>query len=131
MQRPPLLDDTFPLALDAPFTRRMAHDAGLTDKQLRGLVANNLLRHPIQNVYVPAQAPDDISMRIAALQARRTRRLLRRRPDRSMAARRADRRSRPTTTCSRPRSPCSSTPTPGGYATNWREAVSARCYHGT
>jgi hypothetical protein len=63
----PLLDDSFPLALDAPFTRRMARDAGLTDKQLRGFVANSLLRHPIQNVYVPAQAPDDIRMRIAAL----------------------------------------------------------------
>jgi hypothetical protein len=67
MRRPPLLDDTFPLPLDAPFTRRMAHVAGISDKQLRGLVANNLLRHPIENVYIAAQAVDDISMRIAAL----------------------------------------------------------------
>ena len=56
MKRPPLLDDTFPLALDAPFTRRMAHDAGLTDNSCAGSWPNNLLRHPIQNVYVPAQA---------------------------------------------------------------------------
>lgn len=34
---------------------------------MRGLVANNLVRHPIRDVYVPAQAADDISLRIAVL----------------------------------------------------------------
>lgn len=67
MQRPSLLDESFPLDLNGPFTRQMARDAGITDKRLRGLVASNLLRHPIQNVYLPAQAPDDITTRIAAL----------------------------------------------------------------
>ncbi|MBF4770045.1 hypothetical protein ISU10_19915 [Nocardioides agariphilus] len=45
----------------------MAHQAGLSDKNLRTLVANQQLRHPIQNVYIAAQAPDDIPTRIAML----------------------------------------------------------------
>lgn len=66
MQRP-LLDDTFPLPLDLPFTRQSARAGGITDKQLARLVRLGLLRHPIRGVYVAAQAPDDISMRIAML----------------------------------------------------------------
>ncbi len=66
MQRP-LLDDSFPLPLDLPFTRRIANDAGITDKQLSRLVRDGLLRHPVRGVYVASQAPDDISMRIAML----------------------------------------------------------------
>jgi hypothetical protein len=63
----PLLDDSFPLPLDLPFTRHVANDAGITDKQLLLLVRDGLLRHPIRGVYVATQAPDDLSMRIAML----------------------------------------------------------------
>src|SRR5215217_5777506 len=67
MQRPQLLDSTFPAPLDAPFTRLTAREVGISDKQLARLVAAKLLRHPIRAVYVAAQAPDDIAMRIAML----------------------------------------------------------------
>jgi hypothetical protein len=64
---PPLLDKTFPLPLDAPFTRAMALAAGLTDKVLKGLCSHNYLRRPLRNLYLPVQLPDTLEIRIAAL----------------------------------------------------------------
>jgi hypothetical protein len=67
--KPPiaLLDETFPLPRDQPFTRAMALAAGLTDKTLRRLVADDYLRRPLRNLYLPAQLPDSLEIRIAAL----------------------------------------------------------------
>lgn len=67
MDNSPLLDSSFPLPLDLPFTRRTALAAGITDGRLARLTRAGLLRHPIREVYVAAQAPDDIAMRIAIL----------------------------------------------------------------
>lgn len=64
---PPLLDDRFPLPLDAPFSRAAALRAGVTDKRLRGLVARGLLRRPIAGVYVATQLPDSWELRAEAL----------------------------------------------------------------
>lgn len=67
MDNTPLLDRNFPLGLHGPFTRRTALAAGISDSQLARLTRARLLRHPIRDVYVAAQAPDDIAMRIAIL----------------------------------------------------------------
>ena len=67
MQRPRLLDHSFPLGLVEPFTRRMALEAGISHRRLQAMVADHQLRHPIENVYIAAQAPDDIPTRIAML----------------------------------------------------------------
>lgn len=63
----PELDDSFPLPLDEPFTATMARDAGLTSFELRWLVSNNYVRHPIHNVYVAARVPDSLDLRCRAL----------------------------------------------------------------
>lgn len=63
----PFLDDTFPLPTSTPFTARTAAAHGIGRRDLAGLVAAGLLRHPIRNCYVPAQLPDDIATRCACL----------------------------------------------------------------
>jgi hypothetical protein len=61
------LDDHFPLALDAPFTRAGALRAGLTDKRLRTLVRRGHLRRPVPGVYVAAHLPDSLALRSEVL----------------------------------------------------------------
>jgi hypothetical protein len=63
MLRLPLLDDTFPLALDEPFTFRQASDAGLTSRNLATLVERGFLRRPVQGVYLACQAGDSPRLR--------------------------------------------------------------------
>src|SRR3954470_23148466 len=64
---PRLLDPTFPLPLDQPFTRRQAVEAGISDNRLGRLVKLGLLRRPVASVYVAAQAPDTLLLRTAVL----------------------------------------------------------------
>jgi hypothetical protein len=64
----PLLDDDFPLPLDAPFTRSMAVASGITDNQLSALCTQGFLRRPVRSVYVPAQVPESRALRIAVLE---------------------------------------------------------------
>ena len=62
-----LLDESFPLPLDRPFTRATAREAGLSDNRLTRLCAEGYLRRPLRNLYLPAQLPDSLETRIAAL----------------------------------------------------------------
>jgi hypothetical protein len=66
-KHPLLLDETFPLPLDRPLTRAMALEAGLTDNKLKRLCARDYLRRPLRNLYLPAQLPDTLKVRLAAL----------------------------------------------------------------
>lgn len=61
------LDDTFPLALDAPFTADDARRVALPRHWLGRLIDAGQLRHPIKGCYVPAQLPDDLRTRAACL----------------------------------------------------------------
>jgi len=63
----PFLDDSFPLPVDQPFTRRQAVGAGLTDRHLRQLVACGLLRRMLKPVYVAGQVVDTVLLRAQAL----------------------------------------------------------------
>src|SRR5262245_30477445 len=63
----PFLDPGFPLPVDHPFTRTEAVRAGLTDRDLRGLVAHGLLRRLVKGVYVAAQVRDSVVLRARAL----------------------------------------------------------------
>lgn len=63
----PLLGDSFPLPVGAPFTLRDAICAGVTERQVRNLVADGLLRRVLKGVYVATQVPDDIRSRARAL----------------------------------------------------------------
>lgn len=63
----PLLNESFPLPLDAPFSTAMALREGLSSLMLTRLVEAQLLRRPIRGVYVTAQAGDSVSLRAAAL----------------------------------------------------------------
>lgn len=62
-----LLDETFPLPLDVPFTSASAAVVGLTANDLTELVARGLLRRLLRNVYAAAQVPDSLEVRTAAL----------------------------------------------------------------
>ncbi len=64
---PPLLDGSFPLPVDAPFTRQDALSAGLTDKRLHKLCADGYLRRPLRGAYVATQVPDTLELRAAIL----------------------------------------------------------------
>jgi hypothetical protein len=64
---PILLDDRFPLPLDAPFSRTDALRAGLSDKRLRTLVRHGHLRRPVAGVYVAAHLPDSLALRAEVL----------------------------------------------------------------
>ena len=67
MDEPLFLDGSFPLPLDAPFTRRQATAAGLSDNRLKRLTDAGLLRRPVRNGYVAAQVPDTLELRAALL----------------------------------------------------------------
>lgn len=63
MDHPTFLDHSFPLPIDAPFTRRQARAAGLSDNRLKQLTDAGLLRRPVRNAYVAAQVPDTLDLR--------------------------------------------------------------------
>src|SRR3546814_10458350 len=56
-----------PLPSDLPFTRREALAHGLTDRDLRRLVEQGLLRRPLRGVFVDARLPDTLDLRVATL----------------------------------------------------------------
>src|SRR3954447_11003267 len=62
-----LLDDRFPLALDAPFTSAMARACGIHSSELARLVQFGLLRRLIVGVYVASQVDDSLDLRVATL----------------------------------------------------------------
>lgn len=63
----PLLDDSFPLPLDMPFTREAALRAGLSPQALTRLVEARLLRRPVRGTYLAVQAGDSVALRAATL----------------------------------------------------------------
>ncbi len=63
MTTPVLLEPSVGLPLDAPFTRPMAHDFGVSDKSLHLLVTQGVLRRPIRGVYVAVQVPESLALR--------------------------------------------------------------------
>lgn len=72
MVRPPLtdlamLDASFPLPLELPFTTSDARAAGLSPGVLTSLVQSGLLRRLMKGVYVAAQVPDSRALRGRAL----------------------------------------------------------------
>jgi len=62
-----LLGDTFPLPLDAAFTRQHADEAGVSPRHLSALVDQRLLRRVLRGVYAATQAPDSVLFRAHAL----------------------------------------------------------------
>lgn len=67
MADPPLFDLDLPLNGAAPFTRRAALEAGLTDNQLGRLCRNGHLRRMFRSVYVAAHLVDNLWVRAQAL----------------------------------------------------------------
>lgn len=63
----PLLDETFPLPLDQPFTLRQAAEAGLSVHRMRTLERRGFIRRMLKGVYVVAQSVDSRPLRAAAL----------------------------------------------------------------
>lgn len=63
----PLLDASFPVPVDRPFTRQQALAAGLSRRTLQRLLDDRLVRRLFRGVYVSAQVPDSVPMRIRAL----------------------------------------------------------------
>jgi very-short-patch-repair endonuclease len=61
------LDATFPLPLDAPFTRATALAAGIPRRALETLVREGLLRRPVKGVYVGTHVTDSVALRAACL----------------------------------------------------------------
>lgn len=64
---PTLLDDSFPLPLDRPFTGTEATAAGVNRHTLARLVKEQLVRRVLRGVYAAAQLPDGIPVRAQAL----------------------------------------------------------------
>ncbi|WP_299058094.1 hypothetical protein [uncultured Nocardioides sp.] len=62
-----LLDDSFPLPLDRPFSVTEAAAEGVTANMLTRLVRQSLLRRPVQGAYVAVQAGDSLRIRAQAL----------------------------------------------------------------
>jgi len=62
-----LLSDELGLPRDAPFTTRMANEAGLDGRRLQQLVSVGLLRRPVKGVYWATELGDSLALRIAAL----------------------------------------------------------------
>jgi hypothetical protein len=63
----PLLDPSFPLPVEAPFTLQQALDAGLTRHRLRMLEMHGFVRRILKGVYVAAQVRDSRTLRSSAL----------------------------------------------------------------
>lgn len=62
-----LLDERFPLPLDAPFTATMARQQGINANQLTRLVQEGFLRRVLKGVYVATQVSDSLTLRTDAL----------------------------------------------------------------
>jgi hypothetical protein len=62
-----LLDSSFPLPLDRPFTTAQAAREGVPRHVLTTLVRDSLLRRLLKGVYVAAQVPDSLLLRCRAL----------------------------------------------------------------
>ena len=62
-----LLDDTFPLPLETPFTYAQARASGVSGKVLTELCKLGLLRRPVKGVYVVSQLGDSVELRAQAL----------------------------------------------------------------
>ncbi|QWZ07030.1 type IV toxin-antitoxin system AbiEi family antitoxin domain-containing protein [Nocardioides panacis] len=63
----PLLDGSFPLPVDRPFTFGQAVAAGVSRHRLRRLEEEALVRRVLKGVYVAAQVPDSLTLRTRAL----------------------------------------------------------------
>lgn len=64
----PFLEPDFPLPLDRPFTTAEARsEAGLTYRDLKFLVEEGFLNHPIKGVYAAAQLEDSTRLRVECL----------------------------------------------------------------
>jgi len=63
----PLLDERFPLPLDAPFTLAMARECRIHPAELKRLVDLGLVRRLVAGVYVVGQVADSLALRVAAL----------------------------------------------------------------
>ena len=63
----PLLGGRFPLPLDAPFLRADLAATGVQSWELSWLCAQGYLRRLLETVYVAAQVPDTLDLRVAAL----------------------------------------------------------------
>lgn len=62
-----LLESQSRLPQDRPFTTAEARDAGISWKQLRQMVEDGLLTHPIRGVYAIPHLADDLELRLAML----------------------------------------------------------------
>lgn len=62
-----LLDHRFPLSLNEPFTAETARARGIHSVELSHLVRAGLVRRLVRGVYVVAQAPDSLDLRVEAL----------------------------------------------------------------
>lgn len=63
----PLLDGSFPLPVDGPFTFTQAAEAGLSARDLGILTGRGLVRRLLKGVYVAAQVTDSLELRTAAV----------------------------------------------------------------
>jgi hypothetical protein len=63
----PLLDRTFPLPLELPFTSKQAAEAGISRHALARLLREGLVRRVLKGVYVAAQLEDSQIVRAHAL----------------------------------------------------------------
>jgi hypothetical protein len=63
----PVLESSFPLPLDAPFTTTTAQGEGVDRGRLSQLVETGLLRRPVKGVYLAVQAGDSIRLRARSL----------------------------------------------------------------
>lgn len=59
--------ETPPFPQDQPFTRSMAREEGLSDKQLMQWCREGLLRRPVRGLYLHREAVDSMELRLAAL----------------------------------------------------------------
>ncbi|QNN54263.1 type IV toxin-antitoxin system AbiEi family antitoxin domain-containing protein [Nocardioides mesophilus] len=64
----PLLGADFPLPLDRPFTTRQAADLGVSRSVLSRLHRTGYVRRLLKGVFVAAQVPDTLTLRVQALQ---------------------------------------------------------------
>lgn len=62
-----LLGDDAPIPIDTPFTTATAIEAGVGTRLLRDLVERALVRRMLHGVFVAAQVPDSLRLRVAAL----------------------------------------------------------------
>jgi hypothetical protein len=63
----PFLDNTAPIPIDRPFTRREASAEGVSNRMLAGWIQDGLVLNPIHGVLHAAQLPDGLALRVACL----------------------------------------------------------------